>query len=132
MDLLMALALVPVLIAIGIGIASVPLYFTTKMFKVNESSFGLAIKVTVLGWLGSIAIGIVMGILGTIIPLIPWLLGGIAPFLVYVYLVQHYYHLELMSALVVSVVQVLVSFALAATMVLAVLLPLGVLGFMFA
>lgn len=106
-------------------LSSATLYFTLKLFTVAQNQFGTALKVTFLAMLLSFLASMVFGLLGIVIPLVPYLLGLVAPLGIYLYLLQKNYNLSLASALLVSLIQVLISLAMGAVVFFVVLLPLG-------
>jgi len=125
MEFLMVLLLIPVVFIVAVLIAALPLYFTLKFFPVENNTFVQALIVTVLAWLVSLAVGIVLGIVGLVIPVLPHLLGTVAPLAVYVVLIQKFYHLNLVEALIVSVVQFVVTVLMVLALVVGVAVPLG-------
>lgn len=122
----MALMVLPVLFVLGVLIAAVPLYLTLKFFSVDPNTYLQALKVTVLGWVLSVGLEITLSLVGLVIPVIPQFLMALAPFAVYVWLLQRFYALNLMASVIVSLVQMLVAAFMIAAMVVGVLLPLGI------
>lgn len=126
------LFLIPVVLGVAILLASLPLYLTVKFFNVSNNTIGTAVKITLLAWLCSLGIGLVLGLIGFVVPFIPHVLAMIAPFAVYIMLIQNYYSLEFMGALIVAVVQVIISFILGIGLFMAILVPLGVGAALFS
>lgn len=123
---LLGLILIPVLFCLGVGIAALPLHLTVKFFGVQGSSFGKAVQVTVMAWLASLGIAIVLGLIGLVIPLLPHLVAMVAPFAVFILLIQNSYEVNLTEAVIIGVIQVVIGFALTIGIILAVLVPLGI------
>lgn len=126
MEILMAFLLIPVLFLVGVLVASLPLYVTLKFFSVDNNTFMQALITTVAAWFVSLVVGVALGIVGMVIPVIPHLLAGIAPFAVYVWLVQKFYALNLVESVIVSLVQIVVGVLMLVGIVVGILLPLGI------
>ena len=120
------LILVPILCIVLLAISAIPLYFTVKFFPVQENSFITALKVSFLAGVASIGVAFGLGVVGLIVPVLPGLLAIIAPFGIYVLLVQRFYALNLVESVIISVIQVIIGYILAFVMFLAILVPLGV------
>ncbi|HEY9842541.1 MAG TPA: hypothetical protein V6D23_18910 [Candidatus Obscuribacterales bacterium] len=123
--LAISLMLLPLLFVVIVAVAALPLHLTVKLFGVRDSSFGAAVKVTCLAWLFSLGIGLVLGLIGMIVPVLPHALAVVAPFAVFVVLVQSSYGVNLVEALIISLIQVVIGYVLIFAMVMAVLMPLG-------
>ncbi|MBF2055587.1 MAG: hypothetical protein IGS03_19215 [Candidatus Sericytochromatia bacterium] len=126
MEILMAFLLIPVLFLVGVVVASLPLYVTLKFFSVDNNTLMQALITTVSAWFVSLVVGVALGIVGMVIPVIPHLLAGIAPFAVYVWLVQKFYALNLIESIIVSVVQMVVAVLMVLGFIFGILLPLGI------
>lgn len=126
MEILMAFLLLPVLFIAFVLLASLPLYVTLKFFSVDNNTLMQALITTVAAWFVSLVVGVALGIVGMVIPFIPHLLAGIAPFAVYVWLVQKFYALNLTESIIVSLVQIVVGVLMIVGIALGILLPLGI------
>lgn len=122
----LGIILIPVIFVVCVAIAALPLHLTVKMFGVRDSGFGKAVQVTVLAWVASLVIGIVLGVIGMIIPILPHALAVLAPFVVYVVLIQKMYELNTIESVIVAVIQTIICYLLVAAAVIAVLVPLGI------
>lgn len=127
-----ALLLIPIVIGIAIALSVLPLYISLKLFNVPHNTWGMALKVSLIGWLASIGVGMLLNIVGFIIPVLPQIAAMLAPFAIYAFLIQHYYQLELVPAVIISVIEVAISYVLAAALVMAILIPLGVGAALFS
>lgn len=129
MAILIGLGVLLLLLVVGVLIAALPLHLSVKFFGVGDSRFGQAVQVTLMAWLISLVIGTAMTFVGFVVPFLPHFVTVIAPFAVYVLLVQTTYSLSLGSALIVGVIQWLVSTALAVALTfvgVTLLLSLGI------
>ncbi|PIQ26821.1 hypothetical protein COW36_00265 [bacterium (Candidatus Blackallbacteria) CG17_big_fil_post_rev_8_21_14_2_50_48_46] len=113
------------LLALLLIFSSFMLYFTLKFFNIAENRFGTALKVNLLSFLGSLFIGLLMGLAGMFIPIIPQIVGTLAPFALYLYLLQKSYALSVISGILVFLIQGIATLLMGLALFLGVLLPLG-------
>lgn len=113
------------LMGLGFIFSSVTLFLTLKLFKIEQNPFGTALKVTVLAIVLSLLAGGALGLLGFVIPVLPYFMGFFAPFLIYLYLLQKNYGLSLASAVVVTLIQGLITALIGGSVLIGILLPLG-------
>jgi hypothetical protein len=125
MELFLGAFMIFPLMGLGFLLSSVALYFTLKFFTVAHNSFGTALKVTALAMVLSLLASGALGLLGFIIPVLPYLLSIVAPFAIYLYLLQKNYGLSLVSGLVVSLIQGLITILIGGALLMGILLPLG-------
>ncbi|MGE3726836.1 MAG: hypothetical protein AB7I41_14855 [Candidatus Sericytochromatia bacterium] len=125
MELFLGAFMIFPLIGLGFIFSSVTLYFTLKFFTIPQNPFGTALKVTVMAMILSFLASAVLGLLGMVIPVLPHLIGLVAPFAIYLYLLQKNYGLSLVSGLLVSLIQGLITLVIGGALLMGILLPLG-------
>lgn len=122
---LLILLLIPVVLMGFVLLSAIPLYFTTKLFGLRESSFLKAVGVTFGASLLSLLVSGGLVMVGMVIPFLPHLLSILAPFLVYLWVVMMAYQLSFLQSLLVAVVEYLVGVILALAVIFTVVIPLG-------
>ena len=126
MSFMMALLLVPIVFIVVLLIGAIPLYFATKLFGVENSSMLKAILVNLIA--GAIS-GVVSGILaaiGTIIPVLPHILGVIAPLGIYMIVIMQAYKTPVLTSFLIALIEYVVAMVLAVITLVMILIPLGI------
>lgn len=121
---LSAFILIP-LVLLGFLGSSVTLFWTLKLVGVTHHRYLQALQVTLLSLGLSLITGLILSLIGVVIPLIPQLLSLLAPFVIYLLLLQKFYHLGLGRSLIVSLLQFILTALILLSLVLSILFPLG-------
>lgn len=128
---LIGLAALPVIFIFGVLLSALPLHLAAKVFGVDDSTYGKALKVTLMSWLLSVVASVALGMLGFVIPVLMHFLAGIAPLAIFILMIQRTYGISTLGAVILGLAQYVVSAVLVVLAFLAMLpLGLGFLGFL--
>lgn len=114
------------LVAITV-LSAVPLYFALRFLGV-DGGFLKALGVNLVAGAVSLLASIALAVVGSLIPVLPQLLASFLPILILAAAVHYFYEIEIVPAVVVAVIQYLLTLVVIVGAVFAVLIPLGVGG----
>lgn len=127
MEFLMILPILGAVLVVVLLLGSIPLYLSLKIVDVHEGFFKALIVNLVAGALSLVG-GLVFNFIGIFLAGITNILSIFLPFVVLIVVLQQAYGISTGKAVVVSLIQYVVSVILVIGMAFAVLIPLGIGG----
>ncbi len=129
LSLLLLIPLTALVFAAVVVLSAVPLYFALRFLDL-DGSFLKALGVNLAAGAVSFVAGLVLAFVGMLIPVIPQVISTFLPILILAAAVHYFYEIEIVPALIVSVIQYLLTLVIFVGAAVAVLIPLGVGGAM--
>lgn len=125
MEFFLGIFIIIPLTLLGFLGSSVTLFWTLKLVGLPDNRYIRALQVTLLSFGLILLTALLLNLIGLIIPVLSQFLSLLAPFIIYLWLLQKFYRLSLASCFIVSLIQSIITTLLMLALFVGVLLPLG-------